>query len=139
VVRCAFFLGGPFTVAIFSIPQRFVVVNGVSTLSSGLRLIPFTFSAPIASLVAAAITSNKKFPPIYLCILSSILQTIGLGLLAYLPLDTHISNAQYGYQVIAGFGAGINISLLQVLTPFSVEPRDKCKLSSSSSTPPLHH
>jgi hypothetical protein len=51
--------------------------------------------------------------------------------LSTLPTSDKTSNAQYGYQVIAGFGVGINISTLIIMTPYSVEPRDKCELELS--------
>ncbi|KAL3434227.1 hypothetical protein BDV09DRAFT_196024 [Aspergillus tetrazonus] len=35
-----------------------------------------------------------------------------------------ISASQYGYQIIAGFGCGINITLLVAMTPLTVENRD---------------
>ncbi|KAA8564176.1 hypothetical protein EYC84_011123 [Monilinia fructicola] len=88
----AIFLGAPWFVTIFQLPQRFQVVDNATALQAGLRLIPFT----------------------------------DFALLSTLSISEATSAAQYGYQVIAGFGVGINISTLILITPYSVnEARDK--------------
>ncbi|ROW15682.1 hypothetical protein VPNG_02121 [Cytospora leucostoma] len=121
----AVFLGGPWFCAIFQLPQRFQIVNSLSPLEAGVRLIPFTLAAPIGSIVSAALAKTAKIPPIYLVIFAAVLQVIGFALLSTLPKTHHVAAAQYGYQIIAGFGCGINISLLLVMMPFRVQERDK--------------
>ena len=122
--RNALFLGAPFNVVIFLIPQRFQVVNGTSPLGAGTRLLPFTCACPIGS-IAASILSKKKVPPIYLVIAGSCLQVLGFALLSTAPTAMHMSRAQYGYQSIAGTGVGINIITLILMAPFCVEKRDR--------------
>lgn len=95
---------------------------------AGVRLLAFSVASPIGSIVTSIITGKAKVPPIYFVLLASVLQVIGFGLLSSLPTTSHTSPAQYGYEVIAGFGCGINISLLILMTPFSVEKRDQGKL-----------
>jgi len=130
----ALFLGAPWFVTIFQLPQRFIVVNNASALGAGLRLIPFTLAAPVGSIISATIAGKAKVPPIYLVLLASSIQVIGFGLLSSLPLSEIEPNAQYGYQVIAGFGVGINISTLLLMTPFSIaEKRDNAVALSSVS------
>lgn len=103
-------------------------MNDSSAISAGLRLIPFTAAAPIGSGVSAAIAGKFKVPPLYLVIGASCLQVIGFALLSTLPLSNNEANAQYGYQIIAGFGVGINISTLTIMTPYSIEEeKDMCK------------
>jgi hypothetical protein len=68
-----------------------------------------------------------KIPPLYWVIFASVLQVIGFSLLSTVSNSHDIPAAQYGYQVIAGFGCGINISLLLVMIPFRVQDRDKGK------------
>ncbi|OGM40588.1 hypothetical protein ABOM_010663 [Aspergillus bombycis] len=99
------FLGGTWFVTIFQLPQRFQVVNGLSPLQAGIRFIPFTAAAPVGSALSSAV--------------------VGFALLSTLSASLTITAAQYGYQIIAGFGCGINISLLILMTPFTVEERDK--------------
>ena len=86
---------------------------------------PFTFAAPIGSAFSSIVAGKLKIPAIYMVFLSGILQTIGFALLASLPESSHIPARTYGYQVIAGFGCGINISTLLLMIPFVVEVRDK--------------
>ena len=121
----AIFLGAPWFVTIFQLPQRIQVVNSTSPLAAGIRFIPFTLAAPLGSIVAPTIAKVGKVPPIYLVILASVIQVIGFALLSTLPTSQSISPAQYGYEILAGFGCGINITLLILMTPFSVEERDK--------------
>ncbi|KAM0131600.1 hypothetical protein ACHAO1_007201 [Botrytis cinerea] len=122
----ALFLGGPWFVTIFQLPQRFQVVDGISALDAGFKLIPFTVLAPVGSVISAVLAGKVKVPPIYLVLIASCIQVIGFALLSTLPIAAAASSAQYGYQVIAGFGVGINISTLILMTPYSVaDPRDK--------------
>lgn len=115
---------------IFQLPQRFIVVDQVSTLNAGIRLIPFTLASPFGSAISAAVAGKAKIPPIHIVIFASALQVVGFALLSTLPTSSVTTNAQYGYQVIAGFGVGINISTLVIMTPYMVEPRDKGELPS---------
>lgn len=73
---------------------------------------------------SAIIAGKFKVPPIYLVIFASILQVIGFVLLSTVPASAKLVPAQYGYEVIAGFGCGINVSTLILMTPFSVQKRD---------------
>ena len=130
----AVFLGAPWNGIVFQLPQRFQVINGTSAIGAGVRLLPFTASAPVGSIVTA-ILAKKGVPPIYLVMFASTLQVIGFALLGNLRPQDGISSAQYGYQAMAGFGLGTNISLLTLMTSFSVEPRDKGKVSTTRSSP----
>lgn len=121
----AIFLGAPWFVTIFQLPQRLQVVNGTSPLAAGIRFIPFTLAAPLGSVAAPTIAKVGKVPPIYLVVFASVIQVIGFALLSTLPTSQSIAPAQYGYEILAGFGCGINITLLILMTPFSVEERDK--------------
>lgn len=126
VDRSAFFLGAPFTVAVFQIPQRSQIVNSASALGAGIRLLPFAFASPVGSMISAVIAGKLKIPPIYLILIASTLQVIGFTLLSTLPTSGDLLlHAQYGYEVIAGFGVGVNISTQMLMTPFSVERRDQ--------------
>lgn len=86
---------------------------------------PFTFAAPIGSFFSSSIGSKLKVPAIYLVLCSALLQVVGFSLLASLPESSTIPRRIYGFQVIAGFGCGMNISNLILMVPFSVDFRDK--------------
>ncbi|KAI9036876.1 MFS general substrate transporter [Aspergillus affinis] len=118
-------LGGTWFVAIFQLPQRFQFVNGLSPLQAGIRFIPFTVAAPVGSVLAPVVAKIFKIPLVYLVLVASLIQMVAYALLGTLSESVHMAAAQYGYQVLAGFGCGINITLLILMTPFTVEERDK--------------
>ncbi|KAK9413398.1 putative Major facilitator superfamily (MFS) profile domain-containing protein [Seiridium unicorne] len=121
----AFFLGSAWFCTIFQLPQRMQIVNGISPVQAGLQFIPFTLAAPLGSVIAPTIAKMTKIPPIYLVLFAALCQVIGLALISTLPNSRAIIKAQYGYEIIAGFGCGINITLLVLMTPFCVQERDK--------------
>lgn len=112
-------------VAVFQLPQRFQLVNGLSGLDGGVRLIPFTFASPVGTGIAAGFATKLKVPPIFIILTGSILQVIGFALLGTLPITTDLLPRTYGYEVIAGFGCGMNLALLFVMIPQVVELRDQ--------------
>ncbi|KAI1254222.1 hypothetical protein MGN70_004618 [Eutypa lata] len=121
----ALFLGAPFFCTIFQLPQRLQIVNALSSTQAGVRFIPFTLATPFGSAIASTVAKALKVPPIYLVLFASILQVIGLALMSTLPTFQPVTASQYGYEIIAGFGCGINIALLLLMAPFCVQERDK--------------
>lgn len=109
----------------FQLPQRLQVVNGLSPIEAGVRLIPFSLAAPFGSVITAGIAKSLKVPLVHMILCASALQVIGFALLSTLPNGHSVIPAQYGYEFIAGFGCGINISMLVLITPFCVQERDK--------------
>ncbi|CAD6590517.1 MAG: hypothetical protein ASARMPRED_004843 [Alectoria sarmentosa] len=75
--------------------------------------------------MAAGFAGKAKMPPIYIILAGSVIQTIGFALLGTSNGSQIINKAQYGYEAIAGFGVGINLASMAVMTPFTVEERDK--------------
>ncbi|KAI0532823.1 putative multidrug resistance protein fnx1 [Xylaria digitata] len=117
-------LGGPTVICMFILPQRFQLVYGTSGLDAGVRLIPFTAVIPLGSIFASILGGKLKIPPVYLLILGSALQVLGFALIGTLPSTLDIPSRIYGFQVLAGWGCGINFSLLFILIPFVNEKRD---------------
>lgn len=114
----------------FQLPQRLQVTNALSPIDAGVRVIPFSLAAPVGSVISSSLANGAKIPPVYMIIFAAVLQVIGFALLSTLPFSHSVPASQYGYQVIAGFGCGINISMLILLTPFCVQQRDKCMYTS---------
>jgi hypothetical protein len=106
------------------LPQRFEVVNGSSPLGAGVRILPYTAVTSISSLVLSALAAKAQIPVLYIIIFGSICQTLGFGLLSFVPITTDILPAQYGYMALAAIGTGANMTLLIVLSPYLVEKRD---------------
>ncbi|KAI3324202.1 putative multidrug resistance protein fnx1 [Xylariaceae sp. AK1471] len=117
-------LGGPTVICMFILPQRFQLVYGTSGLDAGVRLIPFTAVIPVGSIFASVLAGKIKVPPVYLLLLGSALQVLGFSLIATLPSTLDIPSRIYGFQILAGWGCGINFSLLFILIPFVTEKRD---------------
>ncbi|CAK39059.1 uncharacterized protein An04g10000 [Aspergillus niger] len=117
-------LGAVWFSTMFQLPQRFQIVNQLTAFQAAVRFIPFTVASPVASVLAPAIGKVFKIPLLYLVIFASLLQVVAYVLLCTLPDSLSITSAQYGYQVLAGFGCGINITLLILMTPFTIEKRD---------------
>jgi hypothetical protein len=110
------------------IPQRFQTVHHLSPIQASVRLLPFGFLVAFGSSLGAGVCKKAKVPIIYIILLGSVLQTVGLSLLSTTPHTESIFMGQYGYQVVAGLGVGMVLGCLVVIMPFTVEERDKCKL-----------
>ena len=123
-----FLVGVPIHVVIVSLPQRFQAVNNTSALGAGIRLIPYSLVTALASAGANILCSKKAIPPIYFLVFGAIVQVVGIALLATLPATGGFQAAGYGYEVLAGAGAGITFGILILATPFVVEARDLGKL-----------
>lgn len=90
-------------------------------------MLPYVALFPIGSIVIAVLAGKAKIPPIYLILGASVFQCVGFGLLSTSPGSKALHPSQYGYQVITGLGIGGSLGALTVITPFTVEKRDRCK------------
>ncbi|OTA64073.1 putative multidrug resistance protein fnx1 [Hypoxylon sp. EC38] len=112
------FLGGPTIISMFLIPQRFQLIYNTSSLNAGVYLIPFTITIPLGTIFASIIAGKLKVPPVYIILAGSCLQIVGFSLLSTLPSTLEIPPRIYGYEIITGWGCGMNFSLLFVMIPF---------------------
>ncbi|KAI1503030.1 putative multidrug resistance protein fnx1 [Biscogniauxia marginata] len=117
------FLGGPTIIGMFIIPQIFQLVYGTSGLDAGVRLIPFTITLPVGTIFASNIAGKFKVPPLYLILIGSCLQIIGFALLGTLPATLDIPTRIYGYEIITGWGCGMNFTMLFIMIPYVTEKR----------------
>lgn len=108
----------------FIIPQSFEIVNELSPFKAAVRFIPFTIFSPIGSIFSPTIGKAFKIPLMYLLALGCIVQIIAYALLGTIAKGHSISARQYGYEILCGFGCGISIPLLTLMTPFATEPRE---------------
>ncbi|KAI1110903.1 major facilitator superfamily domain-containing protein [Nemania sp. NC0429] len=65
-------LGGPTLIGMFVLPQRFELVYGLSGLQAGIRLIPFSFAIPVATIIAGSLAGKRKIPILYIFIIGSL-------------------------------------------------------------------
>lgn len=124
-----------FTSCIIQIPLRFQSVNNESPWRAGVRLIPFGMAVPVGAGLIAAICGKRRLPPIYMLLLSSSLQILGLVFMSRLRLEDILWKGQYGLQLVTGLGCGLSIGVVTLITPFVIERQDlgKSLVSTSAS------
>ncbi|EWC47542.1 hypothetical protein DRE_03162 [Drechslerella stenobrocha 248] len=94
---------------IFYLPFYFQAVQGTTAVQSGIRCIPYLISITVASIiVGGSVTAIGYYTPFMWA--SGIIFTIGCGLLHTLKVDSP-SGVWIGYQIMAGFGAGMGIQI----------------------------
>lgn len=111
-------------VTTFQLPQRFQLVNGQHPVDAGVRILPFGLCASVGGMVIGQIFGKFKVPLVYACIIGALLQVLGYTLLGTVEASATIPAKQYGFEVIAGFGAGISYLSLFAAVPFAAEKRD---------------
>ena len=84
---------------------------------------------PVGSIIGPALFNKFKLRPMWVLFLGTALQFIGAIGFALLPYSTTIPSYQYGYQVIFGLGAGMNISLTISSVPSIVDKKNIRRLS----------
>ncbi|ORY63857.1 major facilitator superfamily domain-containing protein [Pseudomassariella vexata] len=116
--------GFPFMAAIINIPQRLQTVNSMTAIGAGIRLLPLLLS-PVASAVSGLLMTRLKVLPLYLLIIGGCLQAIDVVLFSSLDsTNLEIQSAQYGYQVLMGFGFGFSLSTILMMAPLVVQQKD---------------
>lgn len=120
-----FFSGGPLTIAVIELPQRYQIVNASSPLDAGVKLLAYAAACPVGVVMASMATGRLRFPFITVMLLGTVLQTVGFALLSTLPTYKQDWNGQYGYSVIAGLGTGSTIGSLYMLGPIAVDKKDQ--------------
>ncbi|KAK8080770.1 hypothetical protein PG997_008588 [Apiospora hydei] len=132
----AFLVGFPFLITTVFLPQRFQIHNGLSPMETGFRMLPLLLLAAGGAGVGAIVGS--RFNISWHILASSLaLQIVGLGLMATLPTSGDVSPAQYGYQVLLGFGFGLSLSSLIVISKLEVSGDDSGQSRTRRSPNPL--
>ncbi|TFK46304.1 major facilitator superfamily protein [Heliocybe sulcata] len=92
---------------VYFLPLWFQAIKGVSTLHSGIMLLPFILSLVVASNLAGLCVSRFGYYTPFL-LLSAVLMSIGAGLLTtFTPTTAH--PMWIGYQILFGFGLGLGL------------------------------
>lgn len=111
----------------FQLPVRYQLVNQLTSIEAGVRVLPFGGAFPVGMIVGSTLGTKAKVPGIYLVMMGSILQIIGCALLGTQSAPDGISATVYGSQVIAGIGCGMTYQIFYLLIPFTVADSDKGK------------
>lgn len=117
----AFLSGAIITVSIVQIPQRFVIVNNLSNIQAGVRLLPFAAVMAFTPVGMSLVLGKFKVPVLYWLLLGGLLQVAGVAGFSQSSTGKDIKASQYGFQILAGIGVGIFNVLLLLLTPHIVE------------------
>jgi hypothetical protein len=121
--RSAFFAGFPFIITIINLPQRLQIVNLFTPVDAGIRMLPLLCLSAVGAAFTGAVCSKKNYS-FYLLILSNILQMVGAGLMTTLDTGGEIESKQYGYQAILGFGFGMGLTSLIIISRVEVREED---------------
>ncbi|KAF2736979.1 putative multidrug resistance protein fnx1 [Polyplosphaeria fusca] len=127
----SFLSGAVFTSCVIQIPLRFQAVNNESSWYAGIQLIPFGVATAVGGAFAAVIVRNRKLPVVYMFFPGAILQVLGLVFMSRLTLDYIVWKGQYGLQVLTGFGCGISMGAVTLMTPYVIEKRDLATATSA--------
>lgn len=109
----------------FTLPQRFQLLNNLSALDAGVRLLPFGATFPVGAVFSAGVGGKLQVPGLFLAMFGAVIQVVGFALLSTLPSTMHIDPAIYGYEVLCGLGTGITYQILYLMVPFTADDRDK--------------
>ncbi|EFQ25630.1 major facilitator superfamily transporter [Colletotrichum graminicola] len=104
------------------LPLYFQGVQGVSSLLSGVYLLPYVLSLSLMS-AAAGVLIRKTGNYFYLIVGGMLVATVGFGLFYDLPADRNLAKIVL-YQIVAGLGIGPNFQAPLIAVQTSVGPRD---------------
>nr|POE63739.1 efflux pump roqt [Quercus suber] len=115
--------GFVYYIAVVNLPERSEIVDGVSTTTAGVRLLPMLLTSAAGAVVAGAVSGKKNHTAYTLCAASA-LQVIGYGLMTTLSgRDSSMLPKLYGYEVFLGLGFGLSIASSTMMTQFQAEPQ----------------
>ncbi|KAF2233033.1 MFS general substrate transporter [Viridothelium virens] len=119
------FSGVPYNILVVDLPQRFQLVNNMSPLTSGVRLIPFNLLVSLGGILVSMLAAKARTPPIFLMLAGSTMQLLGVLLFAYaLPSNGTLPAAIYGYEILLGCGIGFMFGICVLIPPHVVERQD---------------
>ncbi|KAF2791121.1 MFS general substrate transporter [Melanomma pulvis-pyrius CBS 109.77] len=121
VMANSWLTGAIMTVTVVQLPQRFIIVNGLSPIAAGVRLLPFAAVMASSSVISSIITSKAKIPVVNVLIFADLLVIAGTVGLSQTPVSMAIWSPQYGFQILAAVGVGIFNVMVILLPPHIVE------------------
>ncbi|PQE08806.1 major facilitator superfamily transporter protein [Rutstroemia sp. NJR-2017a WRK4] len=116
-------MGFPYFMVIYNLPLRFQVVNGRSALSAGLGLLPMLGATAVASFIGGFINAkrNNTWQTLFA---GSCFMLLGVALLTTLSNTTDVQHKTYGFIVLVGFGFGLTVSTVSMLSLIESSTRD---------------
>ncbi|KAK6532063.1 hypothetical protein TWF694_003226 [Orbilia ellipsospora] len=115
-------LGSAFFVLVYFVPIWFQAIKSVSATKSGIMNLPMILSLVLMSIVAGGlVTATGYYNPFIIG--SSILATIGAGLMSTWEVDTNHSK-WIGYQALFGIGIGMGMQQPLIAVQNVLKTRD---------------
>ena len=112
---------GFFTLTIF-LPQRMQIVDALSPIAAGIRMLPqLTLLGALSPVAGALVVATLSYRP--LMVLSTAIGAVAAGLLSMLTVDTNFPQ-QYGFEAMAGFSIGVTITVSTMIVQFSTPRKD---------------
>ncbi|KAJ2400466.1 hypothetical protein GGI23_002013 [Coemansia sp. RSA 2559] len=117
-----FFAGVAMFVPMFYIPIWYTIVKNDSAISSGLHLLPYLLSVSLVSVASGFIVTKtgryRRF-----VIVGSAIMVVGTGLMVMFNEDIG-KGKQIGYLILMGFGLGLNIQIMMIVTQTAASTED---------------
>lgn len=115
--------GFTYYLAVVNIPEQSEIVDGVSPVTAGVRLLPMMLASAVGAIAGGAI-SSKRNNTAYTLITSAASQVLGYGLMTTIHASAgSVAPKIYGFQVFLGLGFGMSISSATQMTQLPAEPR----------------
>jgi hypothetical protein len=117
-----FFFAGANFVILYYLPLYFQSVGDASPIRSGIQIIPLIASFSVATLFSGLLATKPGIAAPFL-MLSSIISTIGTGLLYTLDIGTP-SSQWISFQILAGLGFGLGLQVPIIIAQASSAASD---------------
>ncbi|EJT71504.1 hypothetical protein GGTG_10761 [Gaeumannomyces tritici R3-111a-1] len=117
-----FFLNATNLSILYSLPQYFQVINGVSPTMSGIRNLPMIFTTALGSMLSGTLLGRHGRHQLFL-VSGAALLILGTGLIYTLNQGSSLGQI-IGYQIIVGFGIGWCVQVPVTVAQGLVQPQD---------------
>ncbi|KGO46934.1 Major facilitator superfamily domain, general substrate transporter [Penicillium expansum] len=115
-------IGAAFFVLTFYLPIWFQSIKGATALSSGIMNLPTILSVVVVSILSGGLVTVFGYYTPFM-IASSVIMTIGAGLLTTLETDSNHSK-WIGYQALFGIGLGLGMQQPMIVAQTALKPAD---------------
>ncbi|KAI1432410.1 major facilitator superfamily domain-containing protein [Xylaria sp. CBS 124048] len=118
----AFFFGGSYFLTIYYLPIYFQSIDNATPIISGVDTLPLVLATTV-SIVSSGIFVSKTGHVVPLQVVSTIVATIGAGLIYTLDIGTS-TGRWIGFQIIAALGWGAGFQIPVVVAQGFADPSD---------------
>nr|CAL81505.1 MFS transporter [Penicillium digitatum] len=115
-------IGAAFFVLTFYLPIWFQSIKGATALKSGIMNLPTILSVVVISILSGGLVTICGYYTPFM-IASSVIMTIGAGLLSTLETDSNHSK-WIGYQALFGIGLGLGMQQPMIVAQTALKPED---------------